>query len=192
MNDQVPNHDANLHNQPATGPRTRKSAAKEYRTAARARQRRTLNNNRRHPPKPEDIWVCHFCEYEAIFGRPPVALVRQYEITDRKQRQQEEQRRAQLERMKAKHKSKKHSKLPAKNSTLQDPQHGGGIHDAPADSNYSQDTQSDVYGDEEEYEDDEYDPEDEIPLLQRGLAAGVARSYAPAPPAGDPLGEGGT
>ncbi|KAK4200307.1 hypothetical protein QBC40DRAFT_174280 [Triangularia verruculosa] len=137
----------------------RRSAAKEYLAAARARRRAKQEENRRHPPKPEDIWICHFCEYEDIFGRPPEALIRQYEMKDRKQRQLEQQRRAQWERMKkGKHKGKKNSKLPNKNNNA--------VQDAPAaDSlgpSYSQGTQSEeYYDDEEEYEDEEYEGEED-------------------------------
>ncbi|KAG7291717.1 hypothetical protein NEMBOFW57_001736 [Staphylotrichum longicolle] len=104
---------------------SRRSATKEYLAAAKARRRETELYNKRHPPKSEDFWICHFCEYEWIFGHPPEALARAYEIKERKQRQVEEQRRAQWERMKkGKHKGKKNSKLPAKNSTAaQDAHH---------------------------------------------------------------------
>ncbi|KAK0633243.1 hypothetical protein B0T14DRAFT_533482 [Immersiella caudata] len=148
---------------------SRRSAAKEYAAAAKARRRETLLYNRRHPPKPEEIWICDFCEYEAIFGRPPEALVRQYEIADRKQRQLEQQRRAQWERMKkGKHKGKKHSKLPTKASNqAQDSHQTADIHGGPPNSNYSQGTQSEEgYCEEDEYDDEEYDPDDEIPPLE--------------------------
>ncbi|KAK4175684.1 hypothetical protein QBC36DRAFT_189296 [Triangularia setosa] len=150
----------NSHAQPPANPKpARRSAAKEYLAAARARRREKQKENRRHPPKPEDVWICHFCEYEDIFGHPPEALIRQYEIKDRKQRQLEQQRRAQWERMKkGKHKGRKNSKLPNKNNNaVQEP--------AAADSqgaSYSQGTQSEeYYDDDEEYEEEEYDGEDD-------------------------------
>ncbi|KAL2130825.1 hypothetical protein VTI74DRAFT_5917 [Chaetomium olivicolor] len=152
--------------QPAPPQKTsRRSATKEYEAAARARRRETQLYNKRHPPKPEEMWICHFCEYEAIFGRPPVALVRQYEIKERKQRQLEEQRRAQWERMKkGKHKGKKNSKLPAKNSSAaHDPHHHADSHGAPGD-HYDHDAQGEEYYDDEYYEDEEYDPEEEAAL----------------------------
>lgn len=190
----------NAQNQPAPAQKTsRRSAAKEYAAAAKARRRETLLYNRRHPPKPEEIWICHFCEYESIFGQPPEALVRQYEIADRKQRQLEQQRRAQWERMKkGKHKGKKHSKLPAKTSnSTQDPNQASGIQDGPSNSNYSQGTQSEEgyceEGDEEDYDED-YDPDDEIPPLGDELGHIVQQGNIPVPPAGDPSPcvEGGT
>jgi hypothetical protein len=139
----------------------RRSAEERYLAAARARRHETQLYNKRHPPKPEDVWICHFCEYEAIFGTPPKALVRQYEIKERKQRRLEAQRRAQWERMKkGKHKSKKNSKLPAK--------HTGAAHDAhhPADGrgapgdHYDHGADGEAYYEDEYYEDEEYDPDD--------------------------------
>ncbi|KAK4211382.1 hypothetical protein QBC37DRAFT_13487 [Rhypophila decipiens] len=154
---------------PASAERAaRRTLARECDAAARARRRQTLLNNRRHPPKPEEVWICHFCEYESIFGQPPYALIRQYEIKDRKQRQLEQQRKAQWERLKkGKHKGKKNSKLPAKNNdAVHESAESHGSVDAPSggmNSNYSQGTQSEEYYDDEEYQDDEYDPDEDIP-----------------------------
>ena len=146
---------------------TRRSAAKEYAAAARQRRRETQLRNKRHPPKPEDIWICHFCEYEAIFGHPPEALVRQYEIKARKQRQLEQQRKAQWERLKkGKHKGKKNSKLPTKgHDVVQDAHQYSGSHNAPMNCNFSQGTQSEEYfdDDDEDYEEDDYDPDEDLP-----------------------------
>ncbi|KAL2180913.1 uncharacterized protein P884DRAFT_51138 [Thermothelomyces heterothallicus CBS 202.75] len=145
---------------------SRRSATKEYLAAARARRRETQLYNKRHPPKPEDMWICHFCEYEWIFGHPPEALVRAYEIKERKQRQLEEQRRAQWERMKkGKHKGRKNSKLPAKNSHAAHDSHhhadgGGGAHGG----HYDHGDQGDEYYDDEYYEDEEYDAEEEVAI----------------------------
>jgi len=107
------------------------------------------------------MWVCHFCEYEWIFGHPPEALVRSYEIKERKQRQLEEQRRAQWERMKkGKHKGRKNSKLPAKTSnTAQDPHHHVDSSGAQG-GHYDHEDQGDEYYDDEYYEDEEYDEEE--------------------------------
>ncbi|KAJ4298615.1 hypothetical protein N0V88_003645 [Collariella sp. IMI 366227] len=144
---------------------SRRSAAKEYEAAARARRRETQLYNKRHPPNPDEMWICHFCEYEAIFGGPPVALVRQYEIKERKQRQLEEQRRAQWERMKkGKHKGKKGNKLPAKNNNAaHGAHHHADNHGAPGD-HYDHDGQGEEYYDDEYYEDEEYDPDEEVAI----------------------------
>ncbi|KAI1080466.1 hypothetical protein F5B20DRAFT_580132 [Whalleya microplaca] len=85
--------------------------------AAKQRRRETEYQNYHHPPAPEDIWICEFCEYERIFGRPPEALIRQYEIKDRRRRREEAERRRLLEKAKMKsRKGKKANKLPAKNN----------------------------------------------------------------------------
>ncbi len=158
---------------------SRRSATKEYLAAAKARRRETQLYNKRHPPKPEDMWICHFCEYEWIFGHPPEALVRAYEIKERKQRQLEEQRRAQWERMKkGKHKGKRNSKLPPKNSNAgQDAHHHADGRGASGD-HYSHGAQDEEYYDDEYYEDEEYDPEEEA-ILARG--AGVPARHHDVP-----------
>ncbi|KAK5662926.1 hypothetical protein OQA88_6338 [Cercophora sp. LCS_1] len=152
--------------QPPAQRTTRRSAARDYAAAALARRRETELYNKRHPPKPDEAWVCYFCDYERIFGQPPVALVRQYEIKDRKQRQADQRLKANWEKMKkGKNKGKKSSKLPAKPEMGYDGHQGG--HGAPMHSNYSQGTQSEEYEDDDyEDEDQEYDPEEELPPLE--------------------------
>jgi hypothetical protein len=78
-----------------------------------ARQRRINQNytNQQHPLRNEDVWICQFCEYESIFGKPPMALIRQYEIKDRKAQKALADRRRMLEKVKQKgRKNKKNSK----------------------------------------------------------------------------------
>ncbi|KAI0019747.1 hypothetical protein F4780DRAFT_771126 [Xylariomycetidae sp. FL0641] len=90
--------------------------------AAKQRRKETEYQNLHHPPPPEDRWICEFCEYEMIFGRPPEALIRQYEIKDRRRRREEAERRRLLEKAKMKsRKGKKASKAPAKNSAASGP-----------------------------------------------------------------------
>ncbi|KAK4102180.1 hypothetical protein N658DRAFT_495535 [Parathielavia hyrcaniae] len=144
---------------------SRRSASKEYEAAAKTRRRETQLYNKRHPPKPdEDIWICHFCEYEDIFGKPPAALVRAYEIKERKQRQVEEQRRAQWERMKkGRHKGRKSNKVPAKSSNAAQVAHHHADGRAVSGDRYDTGAQGDEYYDDEYYEDEEYDAEDDVP-----------------------------
>ncbi|KAI0112941.1 hypothetical protein F4814DRAFT_329225 [Daldinia grandis] len=86
--------------------------------AAKQRRKETEFQNFHHPPAPEDIWICEFCEYERIFGRPPEALIRQYEIKDRRRRREEAERRRLLEKAKMKsRKGKKAGKMAAKNNS---------------------------------------------------------------------------
>jgi hypothetical protein len=82
-----------------------------YALAARQRKLQQEYNNLQHPPASEDIWICEFCEYESIFGQPPHALIRQYEIKDRKERRRLAEKRRLLEKAKLKgRKGKKQSK----------------------------------------------------------------------------------
>ena len=86
--------------------------------AARERRLQQEYNNYHHPPREEDVWICEFCEYESIFGSPPEALVRQYEIKDRRERKRLAEKRRLLEKAKMKgRKGKKGSKNAAKNNT---------------------------------------------------------------------------
>jgi hypothetical protein len=86
----------------AQGKKPRRRPGAIYALAARQRRLTQQYNNARHPPAPEDMWICEFCEYESIFGRPPDALIRQYEIKDRKEKRRLAEKRRLLEKAKAK------------------------------------------------------------------------------------------
>ena len=105
--------------------------------------------------------MCEFCEYESIFGTPPEALVRQYEIKDRRERKRLAEKRRLLEKAKMKgKKGKKGSKNAAKNATTQPQASSNPLYDqqqADQSTMQHQGTQS------EEYLADEYD-EDPIPI----------------------------
>ncbi|KAI9676036.1 MAG: hypothetical protein M1817_000779 [Caeruleum heppii] len=103
-------------NPPGKKTRPRRSAGKEYAIAARQRRLQQEYNNYHHPPAREDIWICEFCEYESIFGAPPEALVRQYEIKDRRERRRLAEKRRLLEKAKLKGRKGKKSKNSAKNN----------------------------------------------------------------------------
>jgi hypothetical protein len=95
--------------------RSRRHLEKELNLAARHRRQITANSNYHHPPKLEDIWICEFCEYERIFGEPPRALIRDYELKDRRIRQEVAERKRMLDKVKAKaRKGKKGGKAPVK------------------------------------------------------------------------------
>ncbi|KAF5019698.1 hypothetical protein F66182_8295 [Fusarium sp. NRRL 66182] len=118
-------------------------------TAARRRRQIAAEKRRASPPNPADAWICEFCEYEEIFGEPPRALIRNYEIKDRRRRQEEADRKRLLEKAKAKsRKGKKSGKAPARGgqTTTQNPAQEQA---PPADLNNSHPTQSEE--DEEEY-----------------------------------------
>ncbi|WEW55971.1 hypothetical protein PRK78_001406 [Emydomyces testavorans] len=102
---------------PPQGKKPRRSARSLYAFAARQRRIQQQYTNLHHPPSIEDIWICEFCEYESIFGRPPEALIRQYEIKDRKERKRLAEKRRLLEKAKMKgRKGKKATKNAAKNA----------------------------------------------------------------------------
>lgn len=147
--------------------KNRRRTGKEYLIAARQRRQQQEFKNYHHPPSAEDVWICEFCEYERIFGTPPEALIKQYEIKDRRVRKQEAERRRLLEKAKMKgRKGKKGNKGSAKNtSTTQDRQTSNqhAPQSAPMNSNsnhsQSQGTQSDYY--ENDYEHDDSQPEED-------------------------------
>ena len=99
------------------GKKPRRPPGKRYAMAARERRLQQEYNNYHLPPREEDIWICEFCEYESIFGSPPEALVRQYEIKDRRERKRLAEKRRLLEKAKMKgRKGKKGNKNAAKNA----------------------------------------------------------------------------
>ena len=106
------------------GKKSRRSAGNVYALAARQRRIQQQYTNLHHPPNIEDIWICEFCEYESIFGHPPEALIRQYEIKDRKERRRLAEKRRLLEKAKMKgRKGKKATKNAAKNAAAHQPPH---------------------------------------------------------------------
>lgn len=149
--------------------KNRRRAARDLHLQARKRREDTARQNYLHPQKPEDLWICEFCEYERIFGYPPVALIRQYEIKDRKIRQQEEERRRVWEKAKARSRKGKKGKMPPKNSTANNHVHthvNDIHHHAPPMANtHSQDTQSEVFDDEEYEGEGNYELDSEPPVL---------------------------
>jgi hypothetical protein len=93
--------------------------------------------------------MCEYCEYEQIFGTPPLALIKQYEKKDRKARKDEAERRRLLEKAKMKgRKGKKGSKTAPKAA-----QHAPAPLAIPSNQHQSQGTQSEEYY-EDEYDDD--------------------------------------
>lgn len=100
----------------------RRSLAKQLAMAARQRRLQQEYENFHHPPAPEDTWICEFCEYEMIYGSPPEALIRQYELKDRQERRRLAEKRRLLEKAKMKgRKGKKGTKNPGKNVNAANP-----------------------------------------------------------------------
>ncbi|KAF2087093.1 hypothetical protein K490DRAFT_73908 [Saccharata proteae CBS 121410] len=147
---------------PAQAPKKpRRRPEKIYAMAARRRRLQQEYANYHHPPSREDIWICEFCEYENIFGEPPRALIKQYEIKDRKEQKRIAEKRRLLEKAKMKGRKNKKANKNAKNaaannnnqhaqSAPQDGQHyddQGGRDHVPLDA------------DGNEFYDDEYEDE---------------------------------
>jgi hypothetical protein len=155
--------------QAAPSKKTRRRAGKEYLIAARQRREQQKWRNQHHPIPREDQWTCEFCEYEQIFGTPPVALIKQYETKDRHARKQEAERRRLLEKAKMKgRKGKKGSKAAPKAAPAVQDRQAQTQHSAPLNQSQSQSqgTQSEEYY-EDEY-DDEYPQDDPAPPSPAG------------------------
>jgi hypothetical protein len=90
--------------------------------AARRRRQVATETRRTNPDNATLDWICEFCEYESIFGEPPRALIRTYEIKDRKRRQEEADRKRLLEKAKAKsRKGKKSGKASSREHAVTQP-----------------------------------------------------------------------
>ncbi|KAL4920856.1 hypothetical protein BDW62DRAFT_175421 [Aspergillus aurantiobrunneus] len=113
-------HQAAASTEPPPERKKKRSPGSIYALAARQRKIQQQYANLHHPPRLEDIWICEFCEYESIFGHPPEALIRQYEIKDRKERKRLAEKKRLLEKAKMKgRKHKKSTKNPTKHAAAQ-------------------------------------------------------------------------
>ncbi|GAB7343581.1 hypothetical protein MBLNU457_1584t1 [Dothideomycetes sp. NU457] len=147
-----PNPHAPVNGGPPPKPRRRRPS-KEFAIAARQRKLQQEYNNFHHKPKKDDIWICEFCEYEDIFGMPPRALIRQYEIKDREERRKAEERRRLLEKAKMKKGRGKKGKG-NKNAAQNPPRDNSQAYDPTLDN---VPLPLDADGQGEEYYDDDYD-----------------------------------
>lgn len=110
-------------NRPPAGSsrKTRSRLERELAIAARNRRQVATENYYHNPLDLTEIWICEFCEYERIFGEPPRTLIRDYEIKDRRHRQEEADRKRLLEKAKAKSRKGKKNKASAKGGHTTDP-----------------------------------------------------------------------
>ena len=107
------------HSPPPLNRKKKRSPGSVYAMAARQRKIQQQYTNIHHPPSLEDIWICEFCEYESIFGRPPEALIRQYEMKDRKERKRLAEKKRLLEKAKMKGRKAKKAPKNSKNGSQQ-------------------------------------------------------------------------
>ncbi|KAK5990981.1 hypothetical protein PT974_09256 [Cladobotryum mycophilum] len=161
--------------------KTRRRLEKELLVAARHRRQIAADSYYHNPPKLEDVWICEFCEYERIFGEPPRTLIRDYEIKDRRYRQEEADRKRLLEKAKAKsRKAKRNGKASTKGNHLattsseqMQAEQLGDVGAPPMDTGHSHSTQS-----EDEYEDD-FDDDYSNPLPGRINDTGTTHKNIP-------------
>lgn len=134
---------------PPKQPRRRRPS-REYALAARQRRLQQEYTNYHHKPTKDNMWICEFCEYEDIWGAPPLALIRQYEIKDRAERKKQEEKRRLLE--KAKMKGRKGKKAKGKNGANNNAGAAVGGATAGAQQGYEHGEHG-----QDEYYDDDYD-----------------------------------
>ena len=148
----------NAGQQPAAPkPKPRRRPSKEYLLAARQRRLQQEYTNYHHRPTKDSMWICEFCEYEDIFGYPPVQLIRQYERKDRAERKKQAEKRRLLEKAKAKNrKNKKGSKKGGNNANVGAAAKGYANDLANQPYDPALDPAGDEYFDDEEFG-DEYD-----------------------------------
>lgn len=138
----------------------RRRPSKEFALAARQRRLAQEFNNYQSKPTKESMWICEFCEYEDIWGYPPKALIRQYEIKDREERRKAEERRRLLEKAKMKNKKGKNKGKGGKNNNNHASNHAGQPYEPNVDNlHMPPDGHGDEYYDDG-YDDDEFGPVD--------------------------------
>ncbi|KAK2048669.1 hypothetical protein LZ31DRAFT_29894 [Colletotrichum somersetense] len=171
----------------------RRRAEKELRLAAKHRRQEAEYKYYQNPPRPEDMWICEFCEYERIFGEPPHALIRQYEIKDQKARRKEMERKRLLEKAKAKsRKGKKPVKSPGKTASPQNlsQDQGGNASMAAA---ASRSTHGDEYADDYDHDDEDFEDsysQEDPPMLLSDDPDGDQEHDCTCPTCGDCGGRG--
>lgn len=153
--------------------------SKEYALAARQRRLQQEYTNYHHKPTKDNMWICMFCEYEDIYGVPPEALIRTYEIKDRALRKKAEEQRRLLEKAKSKNRKGKKGGKGGKNAAAQGPPANPALpYDQPLDNMpLPPEGQADEYYDDEY--DDGYDPASPSDAADPRYAAPYG--YAPQP-----------
>lgn len=177
----------------------RRSLTKQLAIAARDRKMAQDYDNYNNPPKPDKVWVCDFCEYEMIFGGPPAALIRQYEIKDRSERRRLAEKRRLLEKAKMKSRKGKKGNKNNKNQNATQPQQQSQKtrYDPQAQDQaamQSQGTQSDEHV-LDDYDDDPYDtlPPESFQQSPSKIPQPIAhtQNHSLRPPTGSEFGPGG-
>ncbi|OMP84028.1 hypothetical protein BK809_0001412 [Diplodia seriata] len=159
----------------------RRKPEKIYAMAARRRRLQQEYTNYHHPPARDDIWICEFCEYEDIFGEPPRALIRQYEIKDRKEQKRMAEKRRLLEKAKMKGRKGKKAAKGTGPRQAQQAQHSQQQHTPQHDYDQQVNPDGTIDGQDEYFEDD-YDDGVGPPDVDADVDAG----YVPPPALSEP------
>lgn len=97
---------------------SRREVQRDINRQATARRRKQEDDNAQKGTTRDQIALCDFCLYEAIYNEQPTALIRRYELKERKRLQKEEEIRRHIEKKSRKGKNPKASKTAAKKSAL--------------------------------------------------------------------------
>lgn len=143
---------------PPAKPRPRRNPSKEYALQAHNRKKQQQYQNWHSRTKLEDMWICEFCEYEDIYGTPPQAMIRKYEIKDRQERKKAAEKRRLLEKAKMKgRKNKKGAGKGGKNNGTNPNSTAAPTHSQNYDPNLPPPDGEEYYDDDDDYG-DEYEP----------------------------------
>ncbi|KAK2075012.1 hypothetical protein P8C59_009173 [Phyllachora maydis] len=153
----------------------RKKEKKMLQRQAKERERQTKRKNMLNPPRREEMWLCEFCEYAAIFGVRPRAYEERYERKEMQERRQQQERKANLaKRLSNPRKPAKKGKAAARSSGANSVNPGhehaqdrlteaeSSNHDLVFPTPTAEEEYFDEYDEEEEVED--YGPNHELPL----------------------------
>ncbi|EME85102.1 uncharacterized protein MYCFIDRAFT_187826 [Pseudocercospora fijiensis CIRAD86] len=142
---------------PPPRPKPRRNPTKEYAYQASQRKKNQQYQNYHHRPKPDDMWICEFCEYEDIYGAPPYAMIRRYEIKDRQERKKAAEKKRLLEKAKMKGRKNKKGAGKGKNNNANNAPPAAPAHPQNYDPNLPP-PGDDEYYDDEDYAEDHYEP----------------------------------
>jgi hypothetical protein len=160
-------------------PKPRRNPTREYALQAAQRKKNQQYQNYHHRPKHDDMWICEFCEYEDIYGAPPYAMIRRYEIKDRQERKKAAEKRRLLEKAKMKGRKNKKGAGKSKNNNV-----ANSTAPVPPAHPQNYDPNLPPPGDEEYYDDEDYAEDDYEPI---GPDDQYAQEYCPPPaPASTP------
>ena len=163
---------------------TREYAFQELNRRKQQQYQNYLHRSKVNDKKDDDFWICELCEYEAIYGVPPYAMIRRYEIKDRQERKKAAEKQRLLEKAKMKgRKNKKGNKGGKNNGTGHVAGNSMPNHQQHYDPNMPPLDGDEYYDDEDEYG-DEYEPIGPDDHYPQEFYPPPAPAGSPAPPIG--------